>query len=308
MTARRVEVALILAVVLGVGAVVQLSRWIEPRRPAGLALEDDDLYLSGDVARRLSLAFNGLAADWYWLRTLQYIGKKIQEQAGAGAANAGGEVELDRIRGIRPKVLADLFDITTTLDPRFATVYEFAAVILPEVDVQAAIRLVEKGIREMPTYPYLYQQLAYIHWQRGDYDRAAAVFRRGAEMTPATWMETMAARMEEKGSGRPVAREMYARMYAEATDDKIRTWALRRLMELRALDERDVLQGLLKAHEAREGRCPSGWREVAAELRRAPDLRLDAQGVPLDPSDRPYVMVAGRCEVALHPESRVPRH
>ena len=38
---------------------------------------EEPLYVSAPTARRLSLAFNGLAADWYWMRSLQYVGGKI---------------------------------------------------------------------------------------------------------------------------------------------------------------------------------------------------------------------------------------
>ena len=70
-------------------------------------------------------------------------------------------------------MLVRLFDMISTLDPRFTAVYEFAAVVLPVVDVPAAVALLEKGIQANPDQWYLHQQLAYIYWQRGDYLAAA---------------------------------------------------------------------------------------------------------------------------------------
>ena len=89
-------------------------------------------------------------------------------------------------------VLVRQFDMITTLDPRFVGVYEFAAVVLPAVDLPGAVALLEKGIRANPEHWYLHQQLAYIHWQRGDYGAAADAFRRGSRMTTARWMGPMA--------------------------------------------------------------------------------------------------------------------
>jgi S-(hydroxymethyl)glutathione dehydrogenase/alcohol dehydrogenase len=47
------------------------------RPPADPNVVDESLYLDGKTARRMSLGFNGLAADWYWMRSLQYVGRKI---------------------------------------------------------------------------------------------------------------------------------------------------------------------------------------------------------------------------------------
>jgi len=304
----RRELALALVVVLGLGLVVPLSRWLDARRPAfEERYEDESLYLPADLARRASLAFNGLAADWYWLRSLQYIGKKVQDQI--AAAKAGGRpAELDRMDAVNPLLLSQLLDMTTTLDPDFTAVYEYAAVVLPAVDAEAAVRLLEKGIRAHPESWYLHQQLAYIHWQRGDFPAAAAAFRRGASLTTAKWMNHMADRMEATGGDRATAREMYARMYDQASDDQVRQWAIGRLMQLRWFDDRDVLRPVLETFRARESRCPAGWRELLPALRGA-RLSVDPQGVPVDPSGAAYVLVSrdGACDVGLGPESLVPR-
>ena len=65
-------------VVIGMFAIVLLARFIDVRRPpVDAAVQDENLYLNAKTAQRLSLAFNGLAADWYWMRSLQYTGGKI---------------------------------------------------------------------------------------------------------------------------------------------------------------------------------------------------------------------------------------
>ena len=300
--------ALALVVVLSFAGAVAMAHVLDAGRPALRAAVDEAPYLAPETARRLALGFDGLAADWYWLSALQYIGRKIEEEMRTGRVELAQAVQLDRIKAVDPRVLVRLFDMITTLDPRFTAVYEFAAVVLPPVDVQAAVLLLEKGIRENPAEWYLHQQLAYIYWQRGDNLAAADAFRRGARMTSARWMEHMAASIEAKGDDPQVARAMYTRMYEQAQDEQVKEWARRRLMELRSLEERSAIRRALSAFMTEQQRCPRDWRELGGALR-ALGLEVHPEGPPLDPSGAPYLLVLSPlgCDVTLHPTSTVPR-
>ena len=75
--AMRRDFHLIIAFVLSLGIVVMLGRWIDGHRVTRGERAEQELYVNGRTAKRLSLAFNGLAADWYWMRSLQYVGRKI---------------------------------------------------------------------------------------------------------------------------------------------------------------------------------------------------------------------------------------
>ena len=299
---------LALGLVVGLGASVELARVLDAGRPTLRARVQDEVpYVSPDTAKRFSLGFSGLVADWYWLKALQYIGGRLEEQA-SRARERPAAAELDRLKALDPRVLVRLFDMISTLDPRFTAVYEFAAVILPAVDVPAAATLLEKGIQANPDQWYLHQQLAYIYWQRGDYLAAADAFRRGARMTTAKWMEQMAKNMEAKGDDPQVARAMYARMYEQAQDDQVKQWALNRLMELKSLEERAHIRRVLADFVTAQTRCPRAWGDVTTALRAA-GLRTDGRGQPVDPSDTPYLLVVSPlgCDVTLHPSSTVPR-
>jgi tetratricopeptide (TPR) repeat protein len=308
-TASRRSLGLVLALVLGFGSSVALARTLDRGAPAlRVALDDAAPYVSPQIARRLTAGFGGLVADWYWLTTLQYVGRKLEEQTQAETAAGRTVVELDRIKAVNPRVLVRLIELITTLDPRFTAVYEFAAIVLPAVDGAAAVALVERGIESNPDQWYLHQQLAFIYWQRGDYLAAADAFRRGARMTTATWMEHMAERMESRGDDPKVAQAMYARMYEQAQDHQVKQWALNRLMEVRSLRERQVIREVLAGLVSATGQCPRSWSEAAAALRAA-GLTVDTQGPPIDPSGTPYVLVVTRrgCDVTLHRASTVPR-
>ncbi|MGH9881592.1 MAG: hypothetical protein ACRD6N_09180, partial [Pyrinomonadaceae bacterium] len=142
-------------ILVGMLSVVLLARWIDAHKPAAqTAVEEENLYLTGGTARRLSLGFNGLAADWYWMRSLQYVGKKI--------LSTPEDVVIDDLGKLDLKQLAPLLDIATTLDPQFLEPYEYAALVLPSVNIQEAIRITNKGIAANPHAWRLYQHLGYI--------------------------------------------------------------------------------------------------------------------------------------------------
>jgi len=307
-SARAHDGALALLVVLGFAGALALAAVLDTGRATLRGPGDEGPYVPPATMRRLTRGFEGLAADWYWLSSLQYIGRKIEEQMRTSRVDLLEAVQLDRIKAVDPRVLVRFFDMITTLDPRFTAVYEFAAVVLPPVDVDAAIALLEKGIRENPSEWYLHQQLAYIFWQRGDNLAAADAFRRGARMTTARWMEHMAAQIEAKGDDPQVARAMYTRMYEQAQDEQVKAWARGRLMELRSLEERAAIRRALGDFVGQQQRCPRDWRELRPALARL-GLRVHPEGPPLDPSDAPYLLVLTPlgCDVALHQSSTVPR-
>ena len=278
-----------LAVVIAIGLIttVALARFVDARRsPVDVSANDESLYLNAKTAKRISLGFNGLAADWYWMRSLQYVGRKIIEQE--------GNASLDDLSQLDLRLLAPLLENATTLDPEFLDPYEYAAVVLPAIDVQEAIRITRKGIDANPNAWRLYQHLGYIYWQQHDYAAAAEVYGRGAQIPGVpSWMQAMKARMAAEGGSRNTAREIYARMFEQSVDEKVKQMAEKRLMQLDSLDQRDELHKLLAAYRTRTGRCPATWREI------------NLPGAPLDPSGAPYVLNSGKCEVELGQGSEI---
>ena len=294
------SITLGLIVVLGMASVALLVHWTDTLRPpVDPNVVDESLYLNDKTARRISLGFNGLAADWYWMRSLQYVGKKM--------LSFEGNISLDDLSQLNMKLLTPLLDTATTLDPEFIEPYEYAAIVLPSVDVQQAIRLTEKGINANPNAWRLYHQLGYIYWRQGDYQKAGEIYGRGAQIPGApAWMEAMKAKMIGEGGSRSTAREIYTRMYEQSTDEQVREVALKHLMRLDSLDQRDGLQKFFATYKTRTGKCPGSWRELLPVFR-AVGIPMDQSGSPLDPSGAPYILKAGTCEVELDPtKTKVP--
>lgn len=292
--------ALALAIAAGLGVSALVSRQLERSRPPAPAVSSDEpLYLSPQAARRMSLSFNGLAADWYWMRSLQYVGRRVVEHR--------GDLRLDDLSPLNLVGLAPLLEQTTTLDPEFMAAYEFGAVVLPAVDEGAAVRFIEKGIRENPTEWRLLHHLGYIHWTRGRFREAADAYARGAEVAGApAWMRMMAAQMEAQGGSRDTARAIYGRMLEESDDENVRNLARLRLAQVDSLEARDQIRRLLSAFRAQTGRCPQNWRDIAGALRAA-RLRTNDDGAPLDPAGFPYLLDPAACEVNLNTRTPIPR-
>ena len=297
------DLTLVMVIVVGLAVVVFLSRTLDSRRPpVNMAQSEEELYLSGNAAKRLSLGFNGLIADWYWMRSLQYVGGKMLSDP--------SRTLMDSLSDLNLKLLAPLLDTATTLDPAFIEPYEYAAIVLPAVDVDAAIRLTKKGIAANPSSWRLYQHLGYIYWQLGDFHTAAETYGTGAKIPGAPeWMEAMKARMLTEGGSRSTAREIYTRMYQESTDPKVKEMAAIRLKQLESLDQRDVVRKVLTAYMNKRSSCPTTWQAIAPVLQSL-GFSLDRQGAPVDPEGHPYRLITanGKCDIDLGPASTIRRN
>jgi len=297
----KTDLALALVLIVCLGSAIGLSHRLDQHRlnSSGSVVEEPP-YMNGRSAKRMTLAFNGLASDWYWMRSLQYVGRKIvtYEDEHNGKFDLGDLAKLDL------RLLPSLLDLTTTLDPQFIPAYEYAAVILPETNPNQAIALLEKGIAANQSSWRLYQHLGYIYWQRQDYIRAGEVYEAGAKMPGApVWMPAMAARMKSEGGSRAAAREMYQHL-RESSDSSVQQMVDHQLLRLDSLDELDAIRKTFASFKQRNGRCITSWREVVGELR---GFQLNANGAPLDPSDAPYRLTNNGCDADFDPNSKVAR-
>ncbi len=294
-----------LVIVLGLAEVVLLAHWIDDhRQDMNAPISEERLYLDGATAKRLTFAFNGLAADWYWMRSLQYVGGKIVHYEDSH----DGRFNLGNLSSLNLTLLPPLLRVTTTLDPQFIAPYEYGAVILPELNQDEAISLLNYGIAANPSSWRLYHYLGYIYWQRKDYAQASDVYAAGAKLPGApAWMAALSARMKAEGGSRDAAREMYRHLYEASNDEAVREMVTKQIMRLDSLDERDVIRHVLTDYRAQSGHCASSWRDVAGALRTA-RLKIDSTtGAPLDPSNTPYRLIKDGCDVDLSENTNVPK-
>ncbi len=204
---KRMTWPILLIVFLALSVVAQT--WMDSQRRTAMTVEETLYISSGEAIKSASLGFDGLMADIYWIRTLLYFGEEFERQRGA---NQYFDVS-------RLKLLQPLLDITVELDPKHIAAYRFGAVFLPDIDADAAIRFVQRGIRNNPDEWQLYQDLGFVQWRRNRFREAAEAYARGSGLPGApAWMQTMPALMLAKGGERETARAMFLRLYEQSDD------------------------------------------------------------------------------------------
>ncbi|MGD9587733.1 MAG: hypothetical protein AB7Q37_08425 [Pyrinomonadaceae bacterium] len=290
------------AVGVGFAAVFGLSGFIERNK---ITLNEDyydsDLLLEGKRLKGFALGTEGLLADWYWMRSLQYIGDKL-------AKTELENINIEDLTSLRPRLLYPMLDNATDLDSKFLAVYTYGAMVLPAIDKQQAIALTEKAVTNNPDNWRMLQYLGYIYWRMGEYEKAAEAYERGSRIPGAPkFMTMMVASMRTKGGSRETAREMYQQMLNEAQDQQTLNNAQFRLNEIDSLNERDVIDRILGERLAAAGRCPQSLREIFPELRAAelPNERtfqVDPSGELVDPSGARYLLDRDACKALIDPE------
>lgn len=274
MRSNRISTAVcaLLLVVFFAGTVLCRSQ-VEKLRGKEATLEEVLYMPSGKSVKRLSLGYSSLLADIYWTRAVQYFGDKLNK----------GSMRYD--------LLYPLLDITTDLDPHLIVAYEFGSLFLsqPPPDgagqPEKAVALVEKGIRENPSYWRLYFTLGFIHYlDRRDYKAAGAAFLKGSEVPGALpWMKVMAARMAEHGDDRNTAVYLWKAVYDTSIDPQVKNTAVQHLTSLRAEADIEQLEQRVKIYRERTGALPSRWLDMV----RAGML----PGLPQDPNGAEYKLL-----------------
>jgi tetratricopeptide (TPR) repeat protein len=244
---------------------------------------DEVLYVSSpSILKRLSLGYDGLLADIYWTRAVQYFG---------GKHHVGAQ---------EYKLLAPLLEIATTLDPHLTVAYDYGANFLAPKPPdgagmpERAVKLEEFGIARNPDQWRLYYQLGFIYYMElHDYEAAADAFARGAQRPGAhEFLKLMAARMAEHAGDTDMARMMWTTTYESSTEMSIRANAAAHLRALRVDDDVTTLEKLVDVYRERTGHLPGSFFDLIREgiLR----------GVPVDPLGRPYKLSAnGHVELGV---------
>lgn len=286
-------------IVGGFVVVILLSQYLEKNRPQ---LPDDysdsDLALQGSRLKGYSFGAEGLIADWYYMRALQYIGEKMLR------SNAEF-INIEDLSNLNARLLYPYLENATELDPHFIAAYSYGAMVLPAINKDHAIKLAEKGIANNPNEWRLYQYLGYIYWKAGEYETAAHYYDKGSQLPDAApFMKLMAASMRTEGGSRSTAREIYKQMFADSDDQMIKMTAERWLMRLDWYDERDAIDPVLTAFKDRNGRCANSLAEILPMLKnvRLPegrDFRMNERFELVDPSGAPYLLNKAECSVEL---------
>ena len=295
-----------IVIACGFAGVFLLSSYLETNRISlPEAYVDEDLSVQGKKLKGYALGAEGLVADWYWMRSLQYVGDKVVKK-GIESLN------IDDMTELNPRLLYPMLDNATELDPKLMAAFSYGATVLPAIDPQQAIKLTEKGIAANPNEWRLLQYLGYIHWKLKDYEKAGEVYDRGAAIPGAPpFFRMMAARIRTESGSRDLAREIYKQSIAEAPDEQTKTVSEIRLMELDSMDERDAIDAALAEFRVRTGTCVKKWSDILPLLAKIDlphnrKLRVNNTDEIVDPAGFPYLIDAATCKAMLSPDTKIP--
>jgi hypothetical protein len=309
---RAAAIGLILALLAG-------AVWVQAARERAYPPPEEDeaaLYVTSPAAvRRLSIAYTALAADLYWIRAIQYYGGTKRQLASERPELAPPPILAAEASAGYP-LLYPLLDLTTSLDPRFNVAYRFGATFLAEPypggagRPDLAVMLLEKGLRERPDKWEYMQDIGFVHyWFGHDYRTAAGWFEKASVVPGAPWwLRSLAATTLVQGGDRRSSRLMWTAIRQSAENDWQKQDADRRLMQLRALDEIDLLKQKVETFSRRTGGPPTGWPSLIRSGL-VPGVIVDPVGTPYEIGSDGAVQLSPLPEepaAAQPPQSRPP--
>lgn len=246
----------------------------------GATLEEVLFISSPKVLKRLSLGYDGLVADIYWTRAVQYFGKKHHVYAGDY------------------NLLAPLLEITTYLDPHLVVAYEYGANFLAPKPPdgagmpERAVKLVEHGIEHNPDEWKLYYNLGFIYYlELNDYKHAEDAFERGSKRPDAhAFLKILAARMAQNAGQIETSRMLWTTTLESTEDKMIKENAIAHLRALQVDQEVTDLENALVRYREKTGHAPQSLRDLVSDG--------IIPSLPVDPTGSPYRLTAdGRIEV-----------
>jgi tetratricopeptide (TPR) repeat protein len=262
---------IVTALAVTVGSAWRLEGAVPGREP-----ERELLYLpNGKLLRVASLGFAPLVADVFYLWAIQYYA--------------------DYERGDRYRWVEHVFDdVITELDPNYIDAYWLGAMILilEAGDLEAGLRLLEKGAERNPREWILLYLAGWESYHAGQSERAQAYFRRAmaVEGAPRALPRLVAGIEARKGNLRVSIRLWQEVLEDPASDERAREIAARQIRELTVKADLAALGAAIERFRREHGVLPRSL----AELQRRGFISY----VPIDPRGNGYVYDAATGAVA----------
>jgi len=265
------------------------GRYVDQRLARSEMLAARELiYLpSPGTARAMSFGFNQVAADWYWVRALQYFVEPAQE--------------LNQYRN-----LGDFLEVVVGVDPDFHYAYKFAGMSIPYdtgryrfANTDRAIDFLQRGVAKWPDDWQLRLYLGfYLLNFRNDTASAAEQFSKAAPLPGApAYLKTFAGKLLTLSGDIDQGKLFTEQMLAVTEDPDERAKLKQRLKEIEAEGAMREVEAAAHRFRDQEGRWPVGLADLAALgplPRLPPDARLE-EGKVVVPS-------LTRLEVYEHPK------
>jgi len=274
----RLAAAVVVVVLLAIAITAELRLGGVPRTdPLGRQL----LYLpSPEMVRVLSVGNPGLAADIFYLWSIQYYSLFAPHE--------------------RFLYLEPVYDLITDLDPLFFDAYRIGALIMQiqtggdQRQLQDTVqRRFDKGLASLPASWELAEAAAWDMYMRFRDRRQALRYAEIAAARPGApaRIKRMVGvwRDSEKVWTADDSIAYWRQAVAEAVDEYDRRMSLSKLYDAVAARDREALDPVLAYLREDLGRCPGSWSEAVQ--------RGALIAVPLDYVGNPYGIDPERCEL-----------
>ena len=219
------------------------TRMDRMRKPREAIIRELMYFPSGKSLQAATVGYDNLAADLVWLRAIQYYGEH-------------------RLTDLKFEYLGHIFDILTTLDPRFLDAYTFGSLLLADdaKEPERALSLLDKGMRSNPhdwkipfTKGFIYYVFIGDYYKAGKYFEMASTKERAPEMAA-----RFASFAYQRGGDRITAINLWGEIYTRSENEVERVTALRYWKGLvsEILDEKAI------EYRKRFGRYPYALSEL----------------------------------------------
>jgi hypothetical protein len=217
---RRARMAMAWVVALGAGILAYgTAATAYVRLPRPQPFEELAYYPSGQALRPATLGHAETAADLAWLRAVQYYGEH-------------------RRTDLRFEQMAHVFDILTSLAPRFVPAYVFGAFAMAQEgrEFSDAERLMLKGIENNPTSGELAFEVGFLYYVRPggrDLRKAAQYFEQATRQPDGPPQAARFAAFARQHSGDlRVAFELWKDVYEHSGNKLMREMAEREMTKI----------------------------------------------------------------------------
>jgi len=245
------------------------------------AMAEMAYFPSGRFVREVSIEYQGLAADFIWLRAIQYYGYHLMT---------------DR----KYEWLGHVFGILVSLDPGFVGAYHFGAITLAwdARKPHEAVEFLTAGMKANPMNWQIPFDAGFICYMLlRDYDRAGTFFEVASKM-PNAWfiLARWAAVSKAKAGDFRTARDMWLDILKGTENRALKALVLRQLKNLITDEAIDRLQKAAQRFQDDKRRPPGDLSELVAAGY--------IESIPEEPYGGQFILKDGKVQSTTPPRQR----
>ena len=208
---------------------------------------DKEVMPSTEAARLISLGYDNLVADYYWLRAISHFGDR-------------------RMHAYDYPNLLGLMELVLALDPKFISGYFFAGSVLNTSGnhLTDAMRLLRTGQKERPKswrIPYVLGFNHYMFYQ--DFEKAAELFAQAAPHPEApSVLGKLATKLAAEAQSPEIGIAMIDTILADINDASLRELYIERRNLLMLEQELLSFQRIIDQYTGRFGQAPKTLQDL----------------------------------------------